>query len=141
MNWTWSDAWVLTAAYFTQENPVSLRGLIGAGDAINHAIFTDNELDHGMTRLTAAGLARLEGETIVLRDEAVRLCENAMKTTPYMLDSVDAVEAALREIDLTGKEFEPVVVPKQAVVAAIEQYHKDFARMYADLREKDEEPR
>ena len=61
MNWSWSDAWLLTAAYFTQENPVSLRGVIGAGDGINHAIFTDDELDHGMTRLTAAGLARLEG--------------------------------------------------------------------------------
>ena len=51
MKWSWSDAWLLTAAYFTEENPVSLRGLIGAGDAINHAIFTDNELDHGLTRL------------------------------------------------------------------------------------------
>ena len=58
-----------------------------------------------------------------------------------MLDMVDAVEAALRQIDLTGKEVVRVVLPKPAVVAAIEQYHKDFARMYADLRQKDEEPR
>jgi hypothetical protein len=141
MNWSWGDAWVLTAAYVTQENPVSLRALIGAGDGINHAIFTDNELDHGLTRLSAAGLARLEGETIVLTDDAIRLCENAAKTTPYLLETVDAVEVALREIDLTGKQLEPVVVPKPAVVAAIEQYHKDFARMYAELRKKDEEPR
>lgn len=141
MKWTWSDAWLLTAAHFTQENPVTLRGLIGAGDGINHAIFTDDEIDHGLTRLSAAGLARLEGETIVLADEAIHLCEKAVGTERYMLEAVDAVEVALREIDLTGKEFEPVVVPKQAVVAAIEQYHKDFARMYADLREKDEEPR
>ena len=140
MNWSWSDAWLLTAAYFTQENPVSLRALIGAGDGINHAIFTDAELDNGMTRLTAAGLARLEGETIVLTDEAVRLCENAVKTTPHARAAMKAVEVALREIDLTGKEMEPVVIPKQAVVAAIEQYHKDFARMYAELRKKDDEP-
>jgi hypothetical protein len=141
MKWTWSDAWLLTAAYFTQEDPVSLRGLIGAGDAINHAIFTDNELDHGLTRLNAAGLARLEGETIVLTDDATRLCEKAMKTTPYMLKSVDAVEAALREIDLSGKPMKPVEVPKRAVVAAIEQYHKDFAREYAKWRQNDEERR
>ena len=141
MNWSWSDAWLLTAAYFTQENPVSLRGLIGAGDGINHAIFTDDELDHGMTRLTAAGLARLEGETIVLTDEAVRLCENVVKARGYTRDAMKAVEVALREIDLTGKEMDPVVVPKPAVVAAIEQYHKDFARDYAELRKKDEEPR
>jgi hypothetical protein len=141
VKWSWSDAWLLTAAHFTQENPVTLRGLIGAGDGINHAIFTDDEIDHGLTRLSAAGLARLEDETIVLTDEAIRLCENAVGTTRYMLKAVDAVEAALREIDLTGKEVEPVVVPKEAFVAAIEQYHKDFARMYADLRKKEEEPR
>ena len=132
---------MLTAAYSTQRNPVSLRALIGAGDGINHAIFTDGELDDGLTRLSAAGLARLEGETIVLTDDALRLCADAVKATPYMFDAVEAVEAALREIDLTGKEIEPVVVPKPAVVAAIEQYHKDFARDYAKLRRKDEEPR
>ena len=142
MNWSWADAWVLTAAYFTQENPVSLRALIGAGDAINHAIFTDDELDSGLTRLNAAGLAQLEGEAIVLTDAAMRLCKDAVETTPYMLEAMKAVEAALRKIDLTGKEMDPVVVPKPAVVAAIEQYHKDFAREYADLRKKDdEEPR
>lgn len=141
MTWTWSDAWLLTAAYFTGENPVSLRVLIGAGDGINHAIFTDNELDHGMTRLTAAGLARLEGETIVLTDQGVHLCEDAVKASGYTRDAMKAVEVALREIDLTGKDVDPVVVPKPAVVAAIEQYHKDFARNYAELRKKDEEPR
>ena len=140
MNWAWSDAWLLTAAYFTQENPVSLRALIGAGDAINHAIFTDDEIDHGLTRLSATGLARLEGETIVLT-EAIRLCEEAVKTTPYMFESTKKVEAALRTIDLSEKKLEPVEVPKPAVVAAIEQYHRDFAREYAEWRKKDEEPR
>lgn len=141
MNWAWSDAWLLTAAYFTEENPVSLRGLIGAGDAINHALFTDNEIDHGLTRLEAAGLARLDGDTIVLTDEAMRLCEEAVKSTGYMFEATKRVEAALRKIDLSGKEYKPVEVSKPAVVAAIEQYHKDFAREYADLRERDEEPR
>ena len=140
MNWSWSDAWLLTAAYFTEENPVSLRGLIGAGDSINHAIFTDDEIDHGLTRLTAAGLARLEGETIVLTDEAIRLCEEAVKSTPYMFESTKKVESALRTIDLTDKKLTPVEVPKPAVVAAIKQYHKDFAREYADLRARDLDP-
>ena len=63
MTWSSSDAWLLTAAYVTEENPVSLRSLFAAGDAINHAIFTDEEIDHGLTRLEAAGLACLDGET------------------------------------------------------------------------------
>jgi hypothetical protein len=141
VSWTWSDAWLLTAAYSTQENPVSLRGLIGAGDSINHALFTDDEIDDGLTRLTAAGLARLEGESILLTDDALHLCEEAVKATAYMFEATKAVEAALRKIDLTGKELDPVVVSKPAVVAAIEQYHKDFAREYAELRKRDEGPR
>jgi hypothetical protein len=141
VNWSWGDGWVLTAAYFTQENPVSLRALIGAGDAINHAIFTNDELDGGLTRLTAAGLARLEGETVVLTDQGIRLCDEAARTTPYMLETLEAVAAALREIDLSGTDIEPVVVPKPAVAAAIKQYHKDFAREVKELRAKDEEPR
>jgi hypothetical protein len=137
MKWSWSDAWLLTAAYFTEENPVSLRGLIGAGDAINHAIFLDDEIEHGLTRLSAAGLARLEGDTIVLADEAIRLCEEAVKSTGYMFEATEKVEAALRKIDLTGKEYKPVEVSKPAVAAAIEQYHKDAAREIAELRATD----
>ena len=138
MTWSWSDAWLLTAAHFTGENPVTLRRLFGAGDAINHALFTDNELDSGLTRLQAAGLARLDGDKIVLSDEALRLCREAVDSTGYMFGATKTVEAALRTIDLGGKDLDPVEVPKDAVVAAIEQYHKDFAREYAEMRKKDE---
>ena len=133
MTWSWSDAWLLTAAYITQENPVSLRSLFAAGDSINHAIFTDEEIDNGLTRLEAAGLARLDGETIVLTEDAKRLCEEAMKSTPYILDGTERVEAALRKIDLTGKEFTPADVPKHALRAALEHYQKDAARIIAEL--------
>jgi hypothetical protein len=137
MKWSWSDAWLLTAAYFTEENPVSLRSLIGAGDAINHAIFTDGELDHGLTRLEAAGLAHLEGEAIRLTDEATLLCEEAVKSTPYMLESVTRVEAALRKIDLAGKDTPRVEVPRAAVRAALERYQQDAARMTPELGASD----
>jgi hypothetical protein len=137
VKWSWSDAWLLTAAYFTEENPVSLRSLFAAGDAINHAIFTDDEIDHGLTRLQAAGLAHLESEAIVLADDAIRLCEEAVKSTPYMFEGTKRVEAALRKIDLTGKDFKLVEVPKPAVRAALEQYHKDAARTIAELRASD----
>ena len=110
MTWSWSDAWLLTAAYVTEENPVSLRSLFAAGDGINHAIFTDEEIDHGLTRLEAARLACLDGDTIVLTDDAKRLCEEAVKSTPYIFDGMKRVETALRSIDLTGKEFTPAEV-------------------------------
>ena len=133
MTWSSSDAWLLTAAYVTEENPVSLRSLFAAGDGINHAIFTDEEIDHGLTRREAAGLACLDGETIVLTDDAKRLCDQAVESSPYIFDGMERVEAALRKIDLTGKEFTPVEVPKRALRAALEQYQKDAARTVAEL--------
>ena len=134
MKWSWSDAWLLTAAYFTEENPVTLRSLFAAGDAINHAIFTDVEIDHGLTRLEAAGLAHLDGEAIVLTDDAIHLCEEAVKSTPYMFESTQKVEGALRKIDLAGREFKPVDIPKDAVRRALEQYQEDAAREIPELR-------
>ena len=124
MTWSSSDAWLLTAAYVTEENPLSLRSLFAAGDGINHAIFTEEEIDHGLTRLEAAELACLDGETIVLTDDAKRLCDQAVKSSPYILDGMERVETALRNIDLTGKEFTPVDVPKRALRAALEQYQR-----------------
>ena len=135
--WAWSDAWLLTAAYFTGENPVSLRALIAAGDAINHAIFMDSEIDDGLARLEAAGLTRLDGDSIVLTDDAIRLCGRAVKSTGYMFEATEKVEAELRQIDLSDKELQPVEVSKTALAAAIDQYHEDAAREIAELRAAD----
>jgi hypothetical protein len=133
VNWSWADAWVLTAAYVTAENPVRLTSLIGAGDYINHAIFTDEELDHALTRLDAGGLAHLEGEVIVLTNDALRLCERAVDSTRYIDDGMKNVEAELRKIDLTGREFQPVEVSRSAVSAAVTQYHKSAVRDAPEL--------
>jgi hypothetical protein len=69
----------------------------------------------------------------VLTDDAKRLCDQAVKSSPYILDGMERVEAALRKIDLTGKEFTPAEVPKRALRAALEQYQRDAARTVAEL--------
>jgi hypothetical protein len=54
---TWADAWLLQAiAMAGRDGPAALADVIGAGDALNHAIFTFEELDGGLARLRAAGL-------------------------------------------------------------------------------------
>jgi hypothetical protein len=133
MSWVWSDAWVLTAAYVTEQNPVSLTDLIGAGDYINHAILLDEEIEHALTHLEAAGLARLEGEEVVLTEEGLRLCDDAAGPERYILEAVDKVEQGLRRIDVSGKELTPIKVPEAAVREAIERY-------YARVAEQTPEP-
>src|SRR3954451_2944115 len=70
VNWTWTDAWVLTAAYFPKKNPVTLTELFAAGDAMNKAIFTDDEIQQGLMKLTAAELLQWDGKVISLTEKA-----------------------------------------------------------------------
>jgi len=52
----WSDAWLLQSiALATQAGPATLAQIIGAADAVNHALPTSDELHGGFARLTAAG--------------------------------------------------------------------------------------
>src|SRR5438445_2240564 len=52
----WSDAWLLLAIlYANQQGNATLGGIIGAGDAINVAIFTPAEFESGLARLTRSG--------------------------------------------------------------------------------------
>ena len=122
MTWSWTDAWLLTAACMTEENPVSLRSLFAAGDAVNHALFTDEELNTGMTKLTAAGLAEWDGEAIVLTDAGIHLYEQAAGRTRYMLQAMENVESALRDVPLDEGELPPVELPPSATLEAMTLY-------------------
>lgn len=52
----WSDAWLLLAILYAQE-PADRTETVAIGDWIQHAIFTDEELEGGLGRLLSAGLA------------------------------------------------------------------------------------
>jgi hypothetical protein len=52
----WSDAWLLLSLIYSGESADRDR-LRAIGDFINHSIFTDEELDGGLTRLQEAGHA------------------------------------------------------------------------------------
>ena len=49
-----SDAWLLLALIYAQE-PADRERISRVGDGINHAPFTDEELEGGLQRLQAAG--------------------------------------------------------------------------------------
>lgn len=51
-----SDAWLLLAIIFAAgKGEASLEQIVAAGDAINHAIFTDDEMESGLYRLSSGG--------------------------------------------------------------------------------------
>ena len=57
IEYQWSDIWLLQSIIFGGgEKGASLYDIIRTGDALNHAIFTNDELESGFARLTAGGL-------------------------------------------------------------------------------------
>ena len=53
---TWSDAWLLlSVALAAERGRATLKDVIAAGDAVNHAIFTLAELRRGFAKFIAAG--------------------------------------------------------------------------------------
>lgn len=137
MTWTWSDAWVLTAAYVPKKNPVTLTELIGAGDGLNHAIFTDDELEQGLTKLRAAGLLEWDGDVITLTEKASSLCDEAVESMQYIRQAMKTIEEELRAIDLREADLMPIKLDTSAVDAAIEAYHKRAAAWLREERRKD----
>lgn len=56
MQYLWSDAWLLQSITLASgEGPATLGDVIGAADAVNHAMPTADELHGAFVRLTAAG--------------------------------------------------------------------------------------
>ena len=52
----WSDAWLMLAiSQASQRGPATLETIIAAGDEINFLIFSPEELESGLVRLTEAG--------------------------------------------------------------------------------------
>jgi hypothetical protein len=125
VSWSWSDAWVLTAAYVTERNPVSLSDVVAAGDYINHAIFTDEELEHAFTRLTAAGLVELNGDRVTLSEDAITLCRGAVDPAREILTATGNVERALHQIE--HGELTPTGIPPALLHAAKERYYEGDA--------------
>jgi len=52
----WTDAWLLAAiAEASKNEPAPLWKIIAVGESLNHALFTDEEIESGLVRLTRGG--------------------------------------------------------------------------------------
>ena len=75
-----SDAWVLLAIiYANRSGTATLDKVIGAGDAINFAIFLPNELEGGLARLTAGGYVTEHNGTFSPTDKALGYAGSARR--------------------------------------------------------------
>jgi hypothetical protein len=102
--WRWSDAWVFAAVIGVCGGtaPCSLGELVAAGDGINHALFTDVELERGVRRLLGAGLVTTRGRCFHLTEPGRALAD---RRSGGLFGQVDHLLVALRRLPLTEQPW------------------------------------
>ena len=101
---TSSDVWVFLAlSYAAHRGPATLRAVIEAGDFINKAVFTPQELRRGFAKLIATGLAEEESLCFSLTSAARELLASTERRSVY--DQWKLIERELGAV--RGRENDP----------------------------------
>jgi hypothetical protein len=121
-----SDVWVLNSICLCTSKGATLRDIIGAGDYIEHAIMTKDELFGGLKRLHKAGLLIQKGDRYKLAPRVAAAYRRILKKTRrrYLLRSLirsylERVKAK-KPIGTLGR------LTKKAYDKALKEYRKGF---------------
>jgi len=93
----WSDIWLLISIYLASlKNEHQLKNIIGAADAINHAIINFEEFSSGLMRLSKHGLINVDSNLwhCGCTDKAIQIIEPIAKKNSlsfYLLKEVEKV--------------------------------------------------
>jgi len=67
---TWADSWVITGILWSipAEAEIDLSTIIGTGDMLNHAIYTEDELKKGFFKAQKRGLISVKENRVSISD-------------------------------------------------------------------------
>jgi predicted methyltransferase len=88
---SWSDAWVFTALYFTgrDEKIIDFGEIIATGDALNHAIFSVEEIRTAFIKLQSRGVVQIGDNKIRFTELGKSIIEKAEKVRGGVFSRVD----------------------------------------------------
>ncbi|MGL5831494.1 MAG: hypothetical protein ACRCZE_05110 [Candidatus Altimarinota bacterium] len=96
-------AWLLVSCIFSSENrQTDLVKIVEAGDYLNHAIFSEEELNLGLEFLEKNNLLTREGGQVTLRQLAIDFYKQASAQTNNVLKVINRMEELL--VDLCQKD-------------------------------------
>ena len=130
----WSDAWLFLAiGYSNDKGASSLARVIGAADAIQHAVLTWEEVDGGLFRLGMAGYVSVRDEKVNLTEQGPAILEGLREKT--VLKRQDELSIAIGAPPWSGHDpasershDQPQIIGQQTYQAAVSQYTKHPAR-------------
>lgn len=136
-----SDIWLLLAiAAGGREGEAGYRDIIGAGDMINHAIFTHEELESGLYKLREHQLIIQTENGFVTTDTANTEIEKAIKQARGWLAAWDLLKVTFN-IEQNSKSTEQYTFPGysvEEVELAIAAYHADMHELNIKLLQKEQ---
>ena len=124
----WSDAWLMLAiGYVAKKEPAPLAQVVGAADAIQHAILTWEEADGGLFRLGKAGYTVIRDGRIGLTVRGQTLLSGL--DARMVLDRQDQLAAALKalpgntESPTSARDNgQPEIISRTEFEVAVKQY-------------------
>ena len=94
---SWNDSWVITAMLWPieEEAEIDLGALIGSGDMLNHAIFTEEELKSGFYKAQKKGLISITNNKIKLLGKGKEIKDKVQNMRGGLFTIVDNMEKKL----------------------------------------------
>lgn len=140
VDFRWSDAWILFAAGLASSRSeragmATLAEVIGAADAVQHAIATREELSGALARLSRARHLAVEGETVRLLPSGQALFAEASRAgrgLDVQQEALGRLLDARRWVPIedpdTGSEADAAFLPEEAYDEAVRRYHASLKR-------------
>ena len=129
---SWSDAWVFTALYITgrDEKTIDFGQIIFAGDALNHAIFSVEEIKTAFVKLQKRGIIKVNDNKIGFTDLGKIIIDKAEKVRGGMFSRVDISLKKLNSNRIKLPYCEEIkdcsFITQEVVLKAYKKYLKKF---------------
>ena len=92
---TWADCWVITGILWSipEEAEIDMSAIIGAGDLLNHAIYTETELKNGFFKAQKRGLISIKDNkiTISASGQEIRAKVQTMRGGLFSMEKAEGV--------------------------------------------------
>ncbi len=121
--WTWNDAWILTATSFVHKRGgATLAEIISAADVIEHAIPTAGELSRAFSRLVDCGIVQVKNDRYLLARNRTRAVRKALEGRGGLFSNVDKCLKWLKKTGLEPLPSATFTVSDSDVLAAYVSY-------------------
>jgi hypothetical protein len=141
----WSDAWLLHAILVAAQGTgvADIIDVLWMGDALNHAVFTGEELNGGIVRLERAGLISYVKPEFHVTAEAAAIYERVKADDAYgVTEAIRRVLGASAPGSAPPRNDTPsppsdARITRDELDTAYRGYHEAFQQQLRELRRRD----